>query len=100
MAKKISDTVARLIALSRPAYVNGRWQKPAIGHAELHYLRKRLVVAGEYWPPKPLDNLAQQPPVKLTARERNRPARYGMKSVCIRMRDYIIDSIYRTHMLL
>jgi len=76
MARKISDTVARLIALSRPAYIDGRWQKPAISHAELHYLRKRFVVAGEYWPPKPLENIGQDPPLKVTERERNRPARY------------------------
>ena len=75
--RRISDTVARLIALSRPAYVDGKWQKPAISNTELRLLRRRLVLSGEYWPPKPLRNIGADPPIKLTERELNRPARYG-----------------------
>lgn len=74
--RKISDTVARLIALNRPAYVGGKWQKPAISNTELRLLRRRLVLSGEYWPPKPLRNIADDPPIKLSERELNRPARY------------------------
>ena len=72
---KISDTVARLIALNRPAYVDGRWQKPAISNTELRLLRRRLVLSGEYWPPKPLQNIGADPPIKLSERELNRPER-------------------------
>jgi len=81
--RKISDTVARLIALNRPAYVGGRWQKPAISNTELRLLRRRLVLSGEYWPPKPLRNIGADPPIKLSERELNRPARYVVLSSII-----------------
>lgn len=73
--RKISDAVARLIALNRPAYVGGRWQKPAISNTELRMLRRRLVLSGEYWPRKPVQNIGADPPIKPSERELNRPAR-------------------------
>ena len=73
--KLISETVARLLALSRPRYVNGVWRRPAIGKMELAKIRKRLVANGEFWPPKPLRDRSKDKPFKLSKWERERPAR-------------------------
>ena len=75
-SRRISDTVARLLALSKPRYIDGRWRRPAIGKRELNVIRKALVAEGEYWPRKPLRDRSKDKPLKLTKRERDKPARY------------------------
>lgn len=73
--KRISATVARLLALSRPTFVDGTWRRPALGKMQLAKIRKRLVANGEFWPPKPLRDRSKDKPFKLSKWERERPAR-------------------------
>ena len=74
-AKGVSDAVAKLLALGKPYFVNGRWRKPVISRREMNDIRKYMISKGEVWPEKPFRNRGGDKPFKLTKWERGREER-------------------------
>ena len=75
MSQRLSETVFRVLQLSKPTFVNGRWRKPSISRRELAEMRKYLLSLGAEWPEKKLRDRGADKPYKLTKWERGREAR-------------------------
>ena len=81
MSQRLSETVFRVLQLSKPTFVNGRWRKPAISRRELAGMRKYLLALGAEWPEKKLRNRGGDKPYKLTKWERGIESRF-VSTVC------------------
>lgn len=73
---KLAETVQRLVQLSKPVFVNGRWRKPVISGRDLAMAKKYVQAEGGQWPEKKLRNRGGDKPFKLSKWERGREARW------------------------
>lgn len=70
-----NQILSRLLQLSRPTFVNGRWRKAELSGRKLADVKRALRAQGEDIPLHPLRDRGGDKPFKLTKWERNREAR-------------------------
>lgn len=75
MVRQFSNTVMKLLELSKPYYADGRWRRPTISAKELREMGKVMVLDGEKWPTKLLQDrgIDTEPQFK---REKKREERF------------------------
>lgn len=71
----VSEEVAKLLEMSKPTFVNGRYVKAKLSARRLAEKRKQYIAAGYYWPEKPLRDRSLDMMSKGTKQEKKREAR-------------------------
>jgi hypothetical protein len=71
----VSEEVARLLEMSKPTFVNGRYVKAKLSARRLAMVRKQYIANGYFWPEKPLRDRSLDMTSKVSKKEKAKEER-------------------------